>query len=378
MWRRYFIAIATTGALLSVGAVCLGVYANSYYVFGNGGPTLKPTAYNQALMAKDYLLRRDHPATLILGNSRAEIGLNPESTMWPKTYKPVFNAAMAGQALEAERGMLQHALREGHLKLVVVELDFADFIRSANHKSEYKATEWPDRTRFFQRMKDIGTATLTIDAIRDNFSTLFNTDRQTSDTMTAQGFNPLRSYIPIEEREGYQSVFAQREHSNRELYEAWSIRDMGDASKNHEFAQLRKIIGLCSAKGIPVVLFIPPYHAQYLELIRREGFWPGFEKWKIALSHLASKDRVRLLDFTGYSSFTTEPVPPANDRRTVMRWYWEAGHFKNALGDRVISRIFEDGWGTDLTPETASANNRRVETEREAFLRKSRNEAPNG
>lgn len=371
MWRRYFIVIAATGVLLSIAAICLGMYANPYYVFGNGGPVLKPMAYNHSLMAKEYLMPRNHPTTLILGNSRAEVGLNPESTLWPSAYKPVFDAAMAGQVLETERGMLQHALRETHLKLVVVELDFADFIRSANRKTEHKAIERPDRTQFFQRIRDIGTATLTIDAIIDSLYTLFNTDKQTSDTMTAQGFNPLRSHIPIEEREGYHSVFAQREYSNRELYKAWSIRDIGDTSKNIEFSELRKIIDLCSAKGIPVVLFIPPYHAQYLELIRKEGFWPGFEKWKISLSHLASKDRVRLLDFTGYSSFTTEPVPPANDRHTVMRWYWEAGHFKNALGELVISRIFRDGWGTDLTAETASANNRRVEAERDALLRKS-------
>jgi hypothetical protein len=37
-----------------------------------------------------------------------------------------------------------------------------------------------------------------------------------------------------------------------------------------------------------------------------------------------------------------ESVPAKGDRRTEMRWYWEAGHFKSALGDRVLARMFAD------------------------------------
>ncbi|KAF0102839.1 MAG: hypothetical protein FD187_798 [bacterium] len=34
-----------------------------------------------------------------------------------------------------------------------------------------------------------------------------------------------------------------------------------------------------------------------------------------------------------------EPVPLRGDRATEMRWYWEAGHFKRELGDRILEEV---------------------------------------
>ena len=45
-----------------------------------------------------------------------------------------------------------------------------------------------------------------------------------------------------------------------------------------------------------------------------------------------------------------------------MQWYWEGGHFKKALGDLVLSRIYEpaptdatDAFGAELTPANVEA-----------------------
>jgi hypothetical protein len=50
---------------------------------------------------------------------------------------------------------------------------------------------------------------------------------------------------------------------------------------------------------------------------------------------------VRLFDFAQESAVSREPVPPPGDRHTQMRWYWEAGHFKSELGDRLVARMME-------------------------------------
>ena len=60
---------------------------------------------------------------------------------------------------------------------------------------------------------------------------------------------------------------------------------------------------------------------------------------------------MQLFDFSGYNEFTTERVPPPADRHSAMRWYWDAGHYKVALGDEMLGVIFGDAapFGVALT-----------------------------
>jgi hypothetical protein len=63
---------------------------------------------------------------------------------------------------------------------------------------------------------------------------------------------------------------------------------------------------------------------------------------------------VRLFDFSGYNEFTTERLPPPGDRRTTMRWNWEARHYKAALGEEMLERMWGGAhrFGFVLTPTT--------------------------
>lgn len=72
--------------------------------------------------------------------------------------------------------------------------------------------------------------------------------------------------------------------------------------------------------------------------------------------------QVRLIDFSVLHPYTREPIPPRGDTRTVMRFYWESGHFKPALGEAVIARLFrESDFGVALAPTVAEAGDERPE-----------------
>ena len=85
---------------------------------------------------------------------------------------------------------------------------------------------------------------------------------------------------------------------------------------------------------------IYPYHAQLLLLFQETGLWLAFEDWKRLLVRTIDEERaagrlrgeVTLWDFSGISEPTTETIPMPKDRTTELRWYWEGGHFKAALG----------------------------------------------
>jgi hypothetical protein len=96
---------------------------------------------------------------------------------------------------------------------------------------------------------------------------------------------------------------------------------------------------------IALMLYIHPYHADYLEMVYDLGMWPSFEAWKRVLvdaveriTHESPGD-IRIFDFSGFDEFTTEVVPPSGDRRSAMRWYWEPGHYKSALGEYILAAI---------------------------------------
>ncbi len=82
-------------------------------------------------------------------------------------------------------------------------------------------------------------------------------------------------------------------------------------------------------------------------MIAAKGLWTTFEKWKREIVDLNAQVTSNhdiypypVWDFTGYNSITTEPVPKQDDERSRMRWYYESSHYRPALGNLMIARIF--------------------------------------
>jgi hypothetical protein len=84
-----------------------------------------------------------------------------------------------------------------------------------------------------------------------------------------------------------------------------------------------------------------------------------FAEWKrqiyrLAERHAAQGTNIEVWDFSGISSETLETIPAPGDRTTHLDYYWEAGHFKKELGERIIARLMgsENGFGTKLEGRT--------------------------
>ena len=95
-----------------------------------GWTALKPRIYQQTGIAKTYQLERVAPRTLLLGNSRIEIGLDPQSHEWPGDAQPVFNAAEDGRGLPLALAMLREAIAVRVPDTVVLGLDILDFLEN--------------------------------------------------------------------------------------------------------------------------------------------------------------------------------------------------------------------------------------------------------
>lgn len=81
---------------------------------------------------------------------------------------------------------------------------------------------------------------------------------------------------------------------------------------------------------------------------------------------------MRLFDFSGFNSVTSETVPKPGDR-SDMRNYWETSHYREKVGNAILRRLdggecAPDGFGDELLPETIGAHIAMLRQRRSRYL----------
>jgi hypothetical protein len=337
------------------------------------------------------------PAIVILGNSRAEIGFDPDGPALAALREPgrmpaytAYNLAISGSSIAVARRQLEYLVRMGKApRMIILGVEFLDFIdapgtrpAAAAGPSPAASQHHPAEARFW-RFDSLFSLT----ALEDALTTLRIQHADDAETMTARGYNPLREYAAMARREGYAALFRQRAQENARIY----LRKAGGRPSASDAAHLAAMLALASRTGIEVRLLIYPYHAQILALFEASGLWPAFTKWKADLLEavLAARRRdpavrIALYDFSGYGHYNCEAIPAPKERPGATRWYWEGGHFKGALGERVLARVLDDpvapssdvafapasrAFGFRLEPGSLDADTARIALERAACAR---------
>jgi hypothetical protein len=205
------------------------------------------------------------------------------------------------------------------------------------------------------------------------------------ETITMRGFNPLLEYYKYAREQGYYALFQQRTEENLKTY--LRKRDyVIEPASDHlaDWGELRSMIQMAAGNDIQLNLVIYPYHAQILLMFEHLGLMPAFEQWKQQVAQELErgradqpKSKLKLWDFSGYGSFQCEMIPAKSDKKSATKWYWEAGHFKPALGDLMLSRMLQtpdqqssDTFGFLLNTANVPANRLRL-AEEKAACRKS-------
>src|SRR3974390_569511 len=101
--------------------------------------------------------------------------------------------------------------------------------------------------------------------------------------MTAFGFNPLNQYFSDVKQIGYYGIFAQKLSAYEARFQLHPHPDFARPMDHVSFRDLRQIIKTAHEHGATLIIFIPPYHAQFLDIMRRAGLWSSFKNWKLAL-----------------------------------------------------------------------------------------------
>ncbi len=318
-----------------------------------------------------------NPNLIILGNSRAEIGFNPESPYLVDHGYSAFNLAIRGTSIFTSTRQLNYLINKGiKPKKILIALDFVDFLsmlqavpnKNLNPLISNKPTPIE---KWFWRLDSL----FSITTIKDSIITLLIQNNPEAPSLTERGFNPLKEYLSIARNEGYYVLFRQRAEETTKSYLKKSTRYL---DKN-DFLYFQEIIKSAISIDSQVIVIIYPYHAQILALLEYAGLLPLFSDWKSEIINeldLAKEStgysKFDVIDFSGYGEYQCESIPSKGDLRDTTKWYWEAGHFKSELGNIVIEHALSSStpphsnFGIKLQKSNLAENQVRMFTEREA------------
>lgn len=320
---------------------------------------------------------------LIMGNSRAEIGFNPEYPFFSEHGLAAYNLAVPGTKIQTPGRQLDYLYGVGHKPAVIIlGLDFLDFLVDPASSTIASA---PEKTRNqVDELRWQFDAAFSLSSVSDAITTLGIQRRADAKTISDKGFNPLLEYTKYARDEGYYSLFQQRAAEYAKSFSRMPRSLVkADSGSSQELNVLRKILAKASDHQTELHLIIYPYHAQMLALFEQAGLWSAFDQWKIMLVHevaaakrLRSNARITVWDFSGYSTVQCESIPGKTNKEQTTKWYWEAGHFKQELGNLMLARIFDDapaqptGFGivVPLTSSTLQGNRKRIEHERASCM----------
>jgi hypothetical protein len=370
---RYLRLLALFVAMLCTALAGFNALIDPYGYFDPpkiSGVNELPLGFNhRPLLAKSLAVSERRPATIILGNSRAEAAYDPQHPAI--TLQPAYNLAIGGAGLSMLRRYFLEALAAGGLRQVILALDLTLFDPAANAADpSLDAVLLTDATG-----KPAGDA-------REWRRLAFILLSGTTSSDSWWSYTHQRKPVAIYSRSGlreeaYDLAQVAREGGPRQAslrveasFLAGTLRDVESASFRASYgatlAALQEIVDLSAQRGIQLKLIINPIHARQNYALDAAGLWPLYENWKRDLVSAAQNsprpELVSLWDFSSVSSCTAENLPTDANAASTMRWYRESSHFRRVLGNRVLDRVYgrpDDGacagLGRRLEPATLAA-----------------------
>ena len=289
----------------------------------------------------------------IMGNSRAEMGFDPMHPAFAQNDLLAYNLAVPGGGGLLALKMAEALSTSQTPKRIILGVDFVDFpVRPDAQEpplAHYKPngledTLWTLRTVFSARAAVDALKTLTLQ--NDPYAAY----------LTQRGFNPIRDYVKETQLTGANAMFAQRSQESAKVYanKPHSLVTTANGT-SLDWLALQATLELAKPGTTRIDVIIYPYHAQIRWLFAQYGLSSLFNDWRERLvksvhaQAAKSGADIRVWDFSGFTPYHCEAVPPSNDRETQLKWYWEGGHFKKELGDVVLNQLFAPDAATQAT-----------------------------
>jgi hypothetical protein len=341
-------------------------------------------------LSKPYRIGMMQPATLLIGSSSINVGIDPDSLSWlpapdsDHQLRPAYNLGIDGAPPEVQLHFLRHALAFTRPHLVVIGTSFEDaIIAPAAAKQDADTHAYAPRMRVmadggpnpafpWTHLKDMAFATLSFDAVADSLDTLWNQNSTERDRQSRSGFDTRRRFATWTAHEGADAVFRSTV--------GMKLRDVAASAtaSADRLGAVATMVSVARATGADVVVMVQPVQVVGLEMRRQTSQSAAAQSWlydlvartEAAAAHSGGAAHVSIWDFSAYSQYTTEPIPPPGDVTRPLKWFWDAIHFRPELGALMMQRMLGLGGPADLgqpitlaTVDAANARYRAAEAE---------------
>lgn len=338
MARYRYLRLCLATLVLGVALVAaVNAVVDPYGLFGIveiAGFNAEKPARDGSRTLKSLQLRRQHYDVVVLGSSRAQLGIDPASPALNGAR--TFNLGLVDLSMTELELVVDYLLQHQAPRTVLIGVDLISFNanRPANH--DFAESGFAGNGLLAVYVPRV----VSTRAFADSLSTVaFNLAGAGRSQFDRHGARERPADARYDHREAFRHMiayYAKWDFYTDFVYSAESVR------------ALRRSVERLLDRGIRVYLFISPVHASQLEVMRLMGLYEDFERAKRDLVALTSAldmgDRLQLWDFTGYNSITLEhlPAPHSGD---AMHWYWEQAHYRRSTGDLMLARMLGTaGW----------------------------------
>ena len=369
--RRYLVCfLACVGLVL--GAVSfLNYQVDPYLLHQWDSPLLqRPRQLNEKLgaWAKTYAVARYRPAIIYIGNSRTEMGL-PTRVRALFDGKRIFNSAVSGASIGDAIRLAEHAARVSRVETMVWGIDAPTFSLDMGAARVEDSLTGAQHGFFARRALVNLKRGLTLDMTQDSVRIL-----------TGHAGDTCRSNL---------AVYGQRDETcTLKGIQHWlgtkdaipvRLQEFGDGlgPTPPSTPALDASIGKLCRSGTRLRLYINPTHALTLYALHWRGKWDAMQAWQRGLVQLVERHRaqgcdVRLHDFSGFNSITSEATPLVSGKPD-MHYYWEVSHYRDNVGRLILARLFGGDtpapadFGVELTQANIDAHQAATRAARERY-----------
>lgn len=327
----YIIGVVLFTSLLCATVAGFNYWVNPFLLFDAPQPSslikIKPEAADRARIFKLYQPIYYQPEVLLVGNSRIEIGLNPDVPALSQLGK-TYNLGLPGAGIAGQLEFAQRVIDNSPVHSVIISVDYLDFLLGQNQRfGAYKldVTELEDKI----------AGLLSLDALQGSLLTLFNQGAYASNRLL-NGFNPAQDYVPILQSEGEAVLFSQKLASLASILQRsyWQLNDVKQQADS-PLNLLKNKIHQWQQAGITVHLFINPYHDKYYASIARNGHAHGFMQFR----QLMFDEFASITSFCDFTELGKQASQNTNAKGNSV-YFWEPAHYKENLGNEMLKQLF--------------------------------------
>ena len=361
-WIKIFFGLSLLGILFMGG---VNYIVDPYGIYKTNIFLNKPEQDKNIRLLKVVKVEDVKPVSISLGTSRTEYGYDPNHEYFSK---PSYNLAVSGASLYENRLYLEHAIKQGNLKEVILVADWRMF-------NDPKMRKLDDFENSFN-VENIYKQLFSVDLFISSFKTILNQKTKNSYLENGQRdwyFNQEN----IDKQGGHLKVMNKDEESYYKKSDFKYNSNIYQDTKESSFDDFRKILELCYQNNIKLDIVFGPSHIRQWEAYDYYQDIETWYKWKkdvvLFVEKIADeqeKTPYRIMDFSVYHELTAETVP--TNTKEKMKYHWEASHYKKELGDIVLDRLLDispyKDFGVELNSENIDFHIQNLREDRVKFI----------